>query len=371
MRLLMTSASFYPSQEGGASNALFWIARGLIKAGVKVRVVTTSRLIDDSTIPLDTWTKVDDVDVIYKHVKHYRVSAKLIDWKELSSCDAFMTTGLCEIPNFLSILIAIQKHKKVIISPRGELFDSAIYNRGFIRGKIKLAFFKIQNCLFGHKVIYHSTSQQETAAIRTVLGDKCKIKLITNYLILAPKLPDELRHDYLLFIGRIVPIKALDKLIKGLSMSELFMHSDIQFWLAGDTNTSYFRTLQEIVDNLGLNEKVRFLGHITGKDKDVLYAKAKCLYLVSESENFGNVVVESLAQGTPAIVSHGAPWELLIERKAGFWIENTPEEIAKTTDILLSFSNAEYYQLRQSAYELSKEYNMYDNVYKWVELLTE
>ena len=49
----------------------------------------------------------------------------------------------------------------------------------------------------------------------------------------------------------------------------------------------------------------------------------------SHNENFGNVVVESLSQGTPVIASTGTPWKILEKYHAGYWIKNNPENIAK------------------------------------------
>ena len=69
-----------------------------------------------------------------------------------------------------------------------------------------------------------------------------------------------------------------------------------------------------------------------GEEKYKLYANAYFSILVSHSENFGNVVIEALSQGTPVIASKGTPWEQLAE-KAGFWIDNDENSIACCIDI--------------------------------------
>lgn len=42
------------------------------------------------------------------------------------------------------------------------------------------------------------------------------------------------------------------------------------------------------------------------------------------------VVAEALAHGCPAIVSHGAPWAGLEEKKCGWWIDNSIETLTST-----------------------------------------
>lgn len=61
--------------------------------------------------------------------------------------------------------------------------------------------------------------------------------------------------------------------------------------------------------------------------------------MVSHSENFGNVIIlESLSQGTPVVASKGTPWEELNINNAGYWIDNSPDNIGQTIDKLISMS---------------------------------
>ena len=66
MRILISAWSFYPSQEGGPSNAIYWLASGLARAGHSVRVVTTNRCQRDGDVVTNTWNRLNDFDVIYE-----------------------------------------------------------------------------------------------------------------------------------------------------------------------------------------------------------------------------------------------------------------------------------------------------------------
>ena len=50
----------------------------------------------------------------------------------------------------------------------------------------------------------------------------------------------------------------------------------------------------------------------------------------TRNENFGMVVAEALAQGTPVISTKGAPWQGLETERCGWWIDHGPELMAAT-----------------------------------------
>lgn len=178
---------------------------------------------------------------------------------------------------------------------------------------------------------------------------------------------------YFLYVGRIAPIKALDILLLGLAKSDAFMKSDYKLLIAGGVEKQfewYYKQLNKILsENLSLKEKVVFLGNVEGDQKIQLYADAYYSILVSHSENFGNVVIEALSQGTPVIASHGTPWQKLVDSKAGLWIDNNENEVAKSIDKVLAMDEDEYRQTRANAYKLALEFDVYANIDEWVKML--
>ncbi|MPM34023.1 hypothetical protein SDC9_80604 [bioreactor metagenome] len=91
--------------------------------------------------------------------------------------------------------------------------------------------------------------------------------------------------------------------------------------------------------------------------------------MLSHSENFGNVVIESLSQGTPVVTSHGTPWAVLEEFGAGYWIDNNVENISNYIEKIMNLSEADYYKLRENAKKLSKTFDVYSNIDKWLRIL--
>ncbi|HMQ11807.1 MAG TPA: glycosyltransferase, partial [Oligoflexia bacterium] len=139
--------------------------------------------------------------------------------------------------------------------------------------------------------------------------------------------------------------------------------------IAGPDDTEYADYLKKMVKSLELEHRVHFTGHTDGQVKEALLAKAKCLILPSYTENFGIVVTEALAQGTPVIASKGTPWEVLNTYKAGFWVDNSSDELCKALNKMLSLSSDQYDQYVNNSIRLVDEmYNVDKQIHKWIDL---
>lgn len=367
MRILIPAWSFYPSQEGGPSNALYWLASGLAKAGFNVRVVATNRCISSGQVVENIWTRFNNFDVVYASVDKQGLYLK----EEIEKCDILIANGVCSIRNFRLNRQALCLGKKVILSPRGELLDSAVKHKGKLYGWLKSIMFFVMRFSYGKKVLYHATSVEEVESIKKYMGKSARIELIPNYMILPDKVvcEENLDRDYLLYVGRLNHIKNIDVILKGLSKSEAFVNSQYVFKLAGEKTGEYYQSLLSLINELGLNNKIEFLGLVTGVEKDKLYAGAKSLLLMSKSENFGNVIVEALSQGTPVIASTGTPWKPLGEKKAGWWIPADSNRVAECVDNLLTMNQDTYADMRANAYAYSREFDIYSNISQWIETI--
>ena len=103
--------------------------------------------------------------------------------------------------------------------------------------------------------------------------------------------------DRLLFVGRLVPYKGVDVLIRALAR----LHSAPPLVVAGDGPQR--RKLESLARSLGVD--VRFLGHVPDADLPALYRGARLTILpsVNQQEAFGIALVESMACGTPVVAS--------------------------------------------------------------------
>lgn len=366
MTLLISTTLFYPSRLGGPANTLYWLSKALVKAGVQVTVVTTDSHIEPGKVEPDKWVDVEGVKVRYCSAKGAMLMKELWHtWKEMKNCDTVMLCDMFQRQVLAVAFMARLRRKKIIWSPRGELMGPALAGSRMKRWYIAI----VRRC-FGRYATFHATSEEEKAAIKEYIGSDAKTILIPNYIELPAQLKREAVGDpYFLYVGRVTPIKALDRLIIGLAQSRLFKNSGYTLLIAGPNQNNYQQELEALIAQQGLDGRVQFLGNVFGKDKMQLYANARFSCLLSHSENFGNVIIEALSQGTPVIASKGTPWQVLDETHSGYWIDNSPESISQCVDAALSQADEDYAKMRNNARELANSFDVEQNVGKWVEVI--
>jgi glycosyltransferase involved in cell wall biosynthesis len=105
---------------------------------------------------------------------------------------------------------------------------------------------------------------------------------------------------YFLFMSRIQEKKGLDLLVEAYARLRVERSGLPELLIAGpEQQPEYARDLKNRFPQDGLH----WLGEVRGIDKWKLLANAVALVLPSHQENFGIVVAEALAVGTPALVS--------------------------------------------------------------------
>ena len=108
----------------------------------------------------------------------------------------------------------------------------------------------------------------------------------------------------LLFLSRLHPKKQVDLLIE--AAGELRRRGvTFKLLIAGTGDEPYEAQLRELVKKRALTEQVAFVGFVTGKEKVSLYEVAHLFVLPTHQENWGFVLLESLACGTPVITTKG------------------------------------------------------------------
>jgi glycosyltransferase involved in cell wall biosynthesis len=90
------------------------------------------------------------------------------------------------------------------------------------------------------KYTFHATAIDEEKTIQNYFSDKFKIVIIPNYIYLPQLVEKTYSREYILFLGRIHPDKALDKLIDAfLLLKSNPTYLNIKLVLTGDLNSKY------------------------------------------------------------------------------------------------------------------------------------
>jgi glycosyltransferase involved in cell wall biosynthesis len=364
MKILFPVEVFYPSQAGGTANSVHWLARMLFRHGFEPRIVATNKGISDQ-VSLNKWQKTDAGRTIFIKTRflHVPIAQSITSLRHLREADVVHLSSIFFPTAFITAFAARLLGKKIAWSPNGELAGVALSHSA---GRKRPILWLIKKCI-GTSPVFHSTSNEETEDILKVVGRNARIRRIPNYVEIE-SFVERTEGNYLLFMGRLHPQKALDNLIKALSLSEAFLRSDLVLKIAGKGKPEYEQTLRQIISDMKMETRVTFVGQIEGHDKLRLLADARVTILPSHAENFGIVVLESLAQGTPVIASTHTPWESLEKEMVGFWVENSPEELAKAVDRLLLMKSEEYAGYRSRGREyVMREFDIRNHVDEWLD----
>ncbi len=365
MKIFFPLEVFYPSQAGGPANTVYWLTKNLFKNGFEPIIVATDKGIQPG-VPLNLWTEMDGGKAIYiktrfLHFPVYQMITSLLNFK---NADIVHISSFFFPTAFITAFAARLLKKKMVWSARGEL-DTHALNHSRLRKRPILWCIKK---FIGKYPVFHSTCDEETQYIRLIFGNDARIVQIPNYIEIPAEAVRQ-SADYLLYIGRIHPKKAIDNLIKACSISKEFLKSKYVLKIAGTGKKEFVSDLQKLVEKLGLTEKIIFVGQIEGPEKQQMLADAFWTIMPSHTENFGIVVLESLAQSTPVIASKGSPWESLEREKIGFWSENSPEKLAAILKVILEMPSTVYEEYRQGGRSFVKrEFDVNENIGKWIEL---
>ena len=190
--------------------------------------------------------------------------------------------------------------------------------------------------------------------------DADKIHKIYNGVDCAKfeSLPLERKNDRrkIVFVGRLIPQKGVDRLISALS--EIKEKNKFSCEIVGDGVAK--KDLVELTKRLHLEENVTFLG--TRSDIPEILSEADVfVHPAKWEEGFGIALVEAMSAGViPVAFNKGAISEIIDDGINGFIInEESVEALAKTIDqVLENMSDEAIMTMRRNARKKADSFNM-------------
>jgi len=155
------------------------------------------------------------------------------------------------------------------------------------------------------------------------------------------------RPKILLFVGRIYPVKALDRLIIAF---QSVSHVGWKLRIVGPDQAGHLVDLKKIAGN-----DVEFPGPRFGEELQSEYEQCDCLALVSHTENFGATVIDALVHGKPVITSTKTPWKIVSGRGCGFWVDNDVETLSAALLQLFNLSAIQLSEMGVNGRKLAEE----------------
>jgi len=177
------------------------------------------------------------------------------------------------------------------------------------------------------KLLFLSKAEQEDFVNQT------KIRLTKeNSTIIYPSVKDEktkrkkTKDFNVVFIGRLVPMKGLNKLIKSF---KLLKKQNIKYIIVG--NGFEQKKLEKLTKKLNLGKNITFTGYTNNIKK---YLEITSLFILPSEggEGLPAALLEAMSTGIPCMLSN---FEAPIDKKAVILLkDNKPETIAKEIDNL-------------------------------------
>lgn len=257
----------------------------------------------------------------------------------------------CWLPmSALAQKIAQKQGYKVMLSPHGML-EPWIISRHYWTKKVP-AMLLYQKEAVKRADLLHATAETEKENLLK-LGWNHNIQIVPNGVdveAIEMKTSWE-RTRKILFLSRVHIKKGINFLIEAAARlrNEL---NDYEILIAGEGDKAYVEELQQMVVQMGLSSMIRFVGGVYGDTKWQFFREADLFVLPTHSENFGIVVAEALASGTPVVTTTGTPWQELKTRHCGWQIAVGTEPLVQALREFLQTSESELKQMGQNGREL-------------------
>lgn len=153
-----------------------------------------------------------------------------------------------------------------------------------------------------------------------------------------------------LYVGRIAPEKSIDVVIDAYQGLKDPIRQNAHLIMVGDGPL-----YKEMLEKHGSKADITFTGFLEGADLSELFAAADVFLFPSATETFGNVVLETMASGTPIIgAAAGGVKDNIRHMETGILCEpNRPEQYTDALETL--YGNED---LRQSLADAARNYCM-------------
>ncbi len=298
MKKILIIGPFPPAYSyGGPTRSIEGIYNALrLSNDLSCKVISPAKNLDGSNLEIET---------IDKNIKYTNNSYKEI-LNNISQTDLIWFNSFFEFKLVFLVLLSKIFNFKLIISPRGQLADSAINTSNHSLKKIFIKFISV----FKSKINFHSTGDYESEDIISKIKTS-KITYLSNLFSLNFCSNSQTKSKYI-FYSRIHKKKGLYYLLKILDEEKINLDLDIYGYIE---DIEYWEKCKKIINKL-IN--VNYMGSIENGDIKVLKNKYSFFILPTLNENYGHVIIELLSLGIiPIISSSTTPFDSILNKKIG------------------------------------------------------
>ncbi|MFM9958070.1 MAG: glycosyltransferase [Phycisphaerales bacterium] len=267
--------------------------------------------------------------------------------REIASCDVLHLHGPWESTNAQLAAIARRLKKPYVLSIHGMMDDwcmaqGALKKRFYTWWRVRRMAERAAAVLFtaeGEKrqvMKWFPGVPDERARVLPLLFDASDFTTLPGPELARAKF-EALRTDgpIILFLSRLHPKKGVETLIDAAAILKREQQR-FRLVIAGSGPIEYENELRRRAVDAGLSDRTYFLGMVTGREKVSLYQAADVCVLPTSQENWGFVILESLAAGTPVVTTKGVDiWPELQAGGGTIIADGTAQGIAQAVRKLL------------------------------------
>ncbi|WP_179367582.1 glycosyltransferase [Winogradskyella forsetii] len=283
-----------------------------------------------------------------------------------SGIDVIHIHGVWMFPQYYGCKFALKNKIPFVISFHG-MYEPWLWKSGYFKKMIYTKF--LTQRIFNQATAIHSITKSETIDLNARFKN-VRVVEIPNLISLKKadtQHESEQSSDYILFLGRLDPIKGINLLIEAF---KLIKDNNIKLRIAGPTN-DYQDVLKSQVEELSLVDRVEFLGLVSGAEKQKLYKNALVFVSPSFSEVIGMVNLEAAIHRTVVITTHQTGLDKEWSNNGGFLINPKVNEIRDAIETVLSWDDdtreLKENQLQEFVsrnYSWENRYQDWENLYK-------
>lgn len=348
MRLLHVTQAYYPFlEQGGPTVKVRALARGLASGGHTVTVLSVDLGFDRARAELTGATpgrwgfeaREGGVEAIYLRT---RARYRSLTWnpgvsafcrERLGGFDLAHIYGLYDLLGPRVARACRRMARPYVVEPMGMF-------RPIVRSlRLKRLYHDMLggSLLQGASRVIATSEQERQEFLEGGIADS-EIEVRRNGIEIPAQFPPagsfraqwHIANDakLVLFLGRLVSKKSPDLMLEVFSRWNQRgngSRGSVLVMAGPDEGDGFRQRLESLAAQMGLNGRVLFTGPLYGEAKWAAYRDADVFVLPSQNENFGNTAAESVASGTPVLVTDRCGIAPLVDDRAGLVV---PHDLA-------------------------------------------
>ncbi|MEM5565625.1 glycosyltransferase [Psychroserpens sp. AS72] len=311
-------------QSGGIRTVVLDLHTRLLNNNINSKILTTR--IEDG----DQAIKVEGETTPWRYSKNLKSTLKSLNSK--NEISLIHIHGVWMYPQYATAKFAKQNNIPFLITCHG-MYEPWLWSQGTL--KKKLYFNLVVKSAFSKANYLHAITHNEANELKALFPNTPTVEipnLIDSELAIEDSYNGE--EKYVLYVGRLDSKKGIDLLIKAFSNLN---PKGFKLKIAGNFS-DYKLELDQLVVSLGIENKVEFLGLITGEEKIVYFKNAYVFVAPSHSEVVGMVNLEAAIYKTPVITTFQTGLKKEWSNNGGILVNPNVEEIESALKTALNWT---------------------------------